>query len=526
MLTFFQRSSIKLRLTLAYAVVVCVALLTLSVAVYNSVQNSMDAEVDQQLQQSADDVRNFFSRLTVNTLTPGDLQTFSSVFGGKSETPPGAYSMPKTADSTNALRMRFTSGLTYLQIVNTDGKFAGGAPNDLLAMQSDANQKSLLALVHSGTSPYNSITLDNGTRLRVLTLPIKLREQTVGYVQAARSLEEIDTLRSQILWPFVIGGLVTALIVTLLVWVITRSVFNPIQNITSTAYQIGVSGDLTQRIKINDSSKDEVSRLGRAFNAMLSRLEDTFQMQRQFIADSSHELRTPLTVIRGNLDLLKRNPDPQNQAESLVAIERESVRMQRLVQDLLLLAQADASQAFEMLPVQLDTIVLEVFMETKVLADAKRQTLKLAHFDAVTVDGDTERLKRGLINLVENAIKYTPEEGHISVSLFKGTKWARVVVADDGIGIGEADQQHIFDRFFRVDKARSRNGGGTGLGLAIVKHIIEGHGGRITLKSAPAQGSEFTVWLRLDPAADLSALSDDTHEDFPLQSEPISNLSS
>ena len=224
--------------------------------------------------------------------------------------------------------------------------------------------------------------------------------------------------------------------------------------------------------------------------------------------------------------MLKRNPDPQNQAESLVAIERESVRMQRLVQDLLLLAQADASQAFEMLPVQLDTIVLEVFMETKVLADAKRQTLKLAHFDAVTVDGDTERLKRGLINLVENAIKYTPEEGHISVSLFKGTKWARVVVADDGIGIGEADQQHIFDRFFRVDKARSRNGGGTGLGLAIVKHIIEGHGGRITLKSAPAQGSEFTVWLRLDPAADLSALSDDTHEDFPLQSEPISNLSS
>ena len=150
------------------------------------------------------------------------------------------------------------------------------------------------------------------------------------------------------------------------------------------------------------------------------------------------------------------------------------------------------------------------------LADAKHQTLKLAHFDAVTVDGDNDRLKRALVNLVENAIKYTPENGHITVSLFKGTRWARVVVEDDGIGIAEADQPYIFDRFYRVDKARSRSGGGTGLGLAIVKHIIEGHGGRISLKSAAGEGSAFTVWLRLDPSADLSNLDEaaDLYQDL------------
>jgi signal transduction histidine kinase len=499
--------SIKLRFVLFNVSVVCLALPLLILAVYNSVQAVFDTSIDQQLQQTADEVRAFFDQqhLGGTMLTPSDIDAFTSVFGAlKPTATPGPYPAPSSSDSGGVSHL--SPGLTYLQIVTTDGMLVDAANNPLVGLAT-TDRAALLALIH-GSNPYNSITLVNKSRLRVLSFPIKVREQTKYYVQVVRSLQEVDTFRSQILVPFVIGGVLTGFILIALLVMVTDRIFNPIEKITKTAYQIGVSGDLSQRINPDVQANDEISRLGRAFDVMLERLETSFKMQRQFIADSSHELRTPLTVIRGNLDLLKRNPDPQNQAESLLAIEKEAGRMQRLVQDLLLLAQTDARQVFEVGPVQLDTVVLEVYKETKVLADVKRQSLKLTHFEAVTVDGDSDRLKRALVNLVENAIKYTPEEGSINISLFKGTKWARVEVADNGIGIAIADQSHIFDRFFRVDKARSRSSGGTGLGLAIVKHIIEGHGGRISLKSEPGHGTTFTVWLHLDLATDAAVLLD------------------
>lgn len=511
-----QAGSIKVRLVLVYALVVCVALILLSFTVYNSVQSSLYTEVDHQLQLRANSVSDFFTSLHIDSsmLTPGDEQIFKNVFGGLKLSPTSsAVNLPAASGNSSVFQSHLSSGLIYVQIVNLDGEIASSAPDNLVAMQSSTNQQILLNLVKNNNNSFTTVYLDNGIHLRVLTLPLKVREQTIGYVQSARSLDEIDGLRSQILWPFIIGSAITALLVITLIWFITNRVFWPLQEITNTAYQIGVNRNLNQRLKIDARrTSDEVSLLGSAFNGMLDRLEDSFQMQQQFIADSSHELRTPLTVIRGNLDLLRRNPDPKNQAESLNAIEKETVRMQRLVRDLLLLAQADARQAFEMSPLQLDTIVLDVYMETKVLADAKHQTLRLPHFEAVTVDGDSDRLKRALVNLVENAIKYTPEEGQVNLSLFKGTRWARVLIEDNGIGIAEKDVPHIFDRFYRVDKARSRSGGGTGLGLAIVKHIIEGHGGRITVSSKIGKGSTFTVWLRLDPTAE-TITSDDEQED-------------
>jgi signal transduction histidine kinase len=320
--------------------------------------------------------------------------------------------------------------------------------------------------------------------------------------------------------PFVMIVLVAIGLLALSGWFATRRAFAPVEQITEAAYRIGVNKNLTERIEIDLQSNDEVARLGRAFNTMLDQLEKSFKSQKQFIADSSHELRTPLTVIRGNLDLLKRNPDPKNQTESLRAMERETERMQRLVEDLLLLAQADARQIIEMHPLQLDTLVLDVYMNTRVLADARHQTLKLGHFDPVALDGDAERLKRAILNLVDNAIKYTPEAGTITVSLYKGKKWARVVVADTGIGIAEKDQTLIFDRFYRVDKARSRGSGSTGLGLAIVRHIAEAHSGRVTLESEAGKGSTFTLWLNYKPT-DEADFSDEIDLDLTDIKEPV-----
>lgn len=509
----FAFSSIRLKLALIYSGVVCLVLIILSLVVYRSVIRNLEVEIDNDLAQRANQARTFFAG---KGFTPQDLDSFTRLYGGSNP-----YTVPTPGNGTIRSGSMsepddLASALTYLQLVDSEGHVLQRLP-DLKVMAKPQTQQELTQRLKEGYG-YSYIKLANGERARVYTVPLE-RVDKGGYIQVVRSLQEFDAVGNGLVVPFVAASLIAITLLGVFGWWFTKRIFSPIEKITATAYRIGVNNDLTERIETDPKSNDEVSRLGRAFNAMLDRLEKNFKAQKQFIADSAHELRTPLTVIRGNVDLLKRNPDPQNQAESRQAIERESARMQRLVEDLLLLAQTDARQAVELVPLQLDDIVLEVFKETRVLADQRHQHLKMGHFEPVTMEGDRDRLKRAVLNLVDNAIKYTSEEGEITISLIRGKQWARVVVADNGPGIPEKDQSLIFDRFYRVDKARSRSaspsvvGGGSGLGLAIVKHIAEAHGGRISLQSEAGKGSTFTIWLKIDPKATSPFEGDDELED-------------
>jgi signal transduction histidine kinase len=206
-------------------------------------------------------------------------------------------------------------------------------------------------------------------------------------------------------------------------------------------------------------------------------------------------LRSPLTAIRGNLDLLRRGAldDAEARAETLAAIESESVRMQRLVQDLLLLAQADAGVPIEKRVVELDTVLLDVFRQARL--NAGNVKVSLGNEDQVQVIGDADRLKQLFLNLMDNASKYTPSGGTVTLSFAREGDWVRVAITDTGIGIPAQDLPRIFDRFYRVDKARAREKGDTGLGLAICKWIVDAHGGRIGVQSEVGKGSTFTVWL-------------------------------
>jgi signal transduction histidine kinase len=228
---------------------------------------------------------------------------------------------------------------------------------------------------------------------------------------------------------------------------------------------------------------------------MIEHLDRVFQSQRYFVADASHELRGPLTVIRGNLDLLKRKLDEEDRHESLNAIERESIRMSKIVDDLLLLAEVESGQLAQKQEVSLGNILSEEVERARSLAGERKIIVKRQ--EDLAVRGDAQRLKQLLSNLVDNAIKYTPDHGTIILSLFRDDSWARMEVTDTGRGIAPEHLPHIFDRFYRVDKARPRGSGGTGLGLAIVKGIAEQHGGKITVTSQPGKGSTFTVWLKL-----------------------------
>jgi len=232
-----------------------------------------------------------------------------------------------------------------------------------------------------------------------------------------------------------------------------------------------------------------------AFNEMLDRLEQVFRSQQRFVADVSHELRTPLTTIRGNLDLLKMGAaeSPEDRQATLATIEGEVTRLSRLVSDLLFLARSETGIPMEFQPVELDTLLLDVYRQAQTLVNGV--TLTLGHEDQAVVKGDPDRLRQLFLNLVDNALKYTPAGGQVTLSLYREGNWAKIIVEDTGIGIPEEAIPHLFERFYRVDKARSRGRGGTGLGLAIVKEVTDSHGGHIEVTSEEGRGSRFTVWL-------------------------------
>ncbi|MBX3064803.1 MAG: ATP-binding protein [Anaerolineae bacterium] len=331
----------------------------------------------------------------------------------------------------------------------------------------------------------------DGVRMIAYTQPVlNWSNEIVGVVQVLGSLESLNETLSRLV-RLMIAVSVVALVLSFMVGsVIAAQALQPIDLISNAAREIAAADDLSKRIPY-EGPPDELGQLTNTFNATLERLERLFLVQRRFVADVSHELRTPLTTIQGNLDLMRRmGDDPISRA----AIEGEVKRMTRLVGDLLLLAQADSGRMpLRETVVDLDSLVLEVYNETKLIAEGV--DLKIDMLEPVRVRGDGDRLKQLLLNLVTNALKYTPVDGKVSLNLKKTEGYAYLSVTDTGIGIPKEDLPHIFDRFYRVDKARDRKMGGFGLGLSIASWIVEAHRGRIWAESEVGKGSTFIVQL-------------------------------
>ncbi len=355
----------------------------------------------------------------------------------------------------------------------------------------------------SATRPVYRDVLVGNARLRVLTVPLVISHSTrsVGKLQVGMSMAMVETTQRLLLVVLFIGAAVSMTIAGLAGWISTKEALTPLETVTQTALQITRADDLSRRIPYHGPPEDEVGQLIHAFNETLGRLENLFNTQRRFIADVGHELRTPLTVIKGNIDLMRRmqNVDAES-SESMESIESEVDRLTRMVGDLLLLAQAESGKlplVKEM--VELDTVVLEVLNQMRVLAKDRLQ-LKLGDIDQVLVCGDKDRLKQVLVNLVGNAINYTPAGGEVIVGLGKVDNKARLTVSDNGPGISAEDLPHIFERFYRGEKSRtrsSRDGKGFGLGLSIAYWIVRNHDGQIEVSSKETSGTTFCVWLPL-----------------------------
>jgi signal transduction histidine kinase len=464
--------SIRIRLTLGYVGVLTAILIVFSAVVYTFLSFSLLREVDRTLQDRAAQVGSVIA-------VQNDPLTVLST---------GLIDLP-------ALDV-FSTPAVYIQVIRGDGSVARRSQN--LGDQRLPLDADLLAVNMTNQPALKTVTLGNNTRLRMVSVPISVAGQVVGAVQVGQPLSDVDAVLQRVL-VLLMGGTIATIIVAggvglLMSWL----ALSPIDRITQTAGRIARAQDLGRRLPV-PTTDDEVGRLVSTFNAMLERLDRLFQAQQRLGADVSHELRTPLTTIRGNVALLRRGAadDPVERAAALDAIEGEANRMGRLVADLLLLAQAEAGMKLEKQHVELDTLILEVYRQAQLMSASRfptgeRVAIRLGHEDQAIIEGDPDRLKQLLLNLIDNALKYTPPGGQITISLYRDQEGVRVSVADNGVGIPPDVLPHIFDRFYRAQREGRK---GVGLGLSIAHWIAEAHDGRLTVESQVGQGTTFTLWL-------------------------------
>jgi len=343
---------------------------------------------------------------------------------------------------------------------------------------------------------FHDVTIGQA-HLRVLSVPLQLGEHVVGVIQVASRRNEVDAALRVLFTVLTVAVLLGILLGGLLVGWATRRSLAPLDDATQTALRITRADDLSSRIPYHGPPNDEIGQLVLAFNRTLERLEALFDAQRRFVADVSHELRTPLTVIKGNVDLMRRIGELD--AEALDSIEAEIDRLTRMVNDLLTLARAESGRLpLNLQRTDLDALVLDVVGQIGVLAKEKGVRLRLGGFDQAAVCGDPDRLKQVLVNIIGNAVKYTPPEGDVTVSLEKDDAHVWVHVTDTGPGIPQEDLPHIFERFYRAEKSRTRaDAKGFGLGLSIAYWITRNHGGDITVESTLGEGTTFHIMLPL-----------------------------
>lgn len=455
--------SIRARLTLWYAGVLLLILGLFAAGVYFTMRRTLSDALNDALQNRA--------------ILTRELLVFDG--GGQ----PG---LPLNEDTQDPNR-----GESFQRLVGTDGQILfdnsasfGDVPLEQIAVSRALSGRRHISTVDAGDE-----------QARVLSLPVEREGRIVGALQIGESTEDLDRTLRSLLIVFAIS-LPAALVLAAIggYWLATRAL-SPIDNITRAADDIS-ERDLSRRLDL-DLPDDEVGRLARTFDRMIARLDAAFQRQRQFAADASHELRTPLAAIRGQLDVLSKRPKEIATYEKVVeTIGEQAERMTRLVGGLLMLARGDADALpVEKEPVLIPELVRSVADQMRPAAREKGLRLDVEGDGEPEVTGDDDLLVQLLLNLVDNAIKYT-DRGGVVMRWRTGDRMVHVDVRDTGPGIPPEYQARVFERFFRVDVARSRAAGGAGLGLAICRWIAEEHGGSISVTSTEA-GSTFTVSLPL-----------------------------
>jgi len=417
------------------------------------------------------------------------------------------------AKSLTPMAMRLQPWMeSFLETDKTGLRVQVTAPDGSVLTQS-ANLRAALPLSDAarGASTSNSLsfteTLTHGDEgpLRVVTVPVTTFRNTentvIGYVQVALP----ESMREERLRTLTVGlasaVIAAAVVAWLLASLLARTWLRSVDAAAESAHRIGTGQALRERLFV-PADEGEIARLARAFNELLDRLESAHGTQQRFLADASHELRTPLTVLRGEIEVALRRERPANEYREVLESSREEIeRLARLTENLLALARSDAGEGLVTREaVDLAAVCGHVRETLAARAAEKRIDLQIDAGEPVWTSGDAIALERVCLNLAENAIRYSPPGESVTLRARVEGSEAVLAVSDTGPGIGAEHLPHLFERFYRVDKARSREHGGAGLGLAIVEALVKAHGGSVHVTSTVGQGTVFSVRLPLAAA--------------------------
>ena len=381
----------------------------------------------------------------------------------------------------------------FFQLVDPGGRPGAHSAQlrDRLPLSPRARQRAA-----AGDETYETVNLAGGARVRLLTMPVDRGGRLVRLIQVGMPLDRAERALGRYLETLLVliplgvglaaaGGAVVA-----------RRALKPVDEMSRTARRI-TGEELGRRIRVRGTG-DELDHLAGTLNAMLARLEEAFTQVRRFAADAAHELRTPLTALKGGIEVALRTERPREEYRRVLVSSLEEVeRLVRLAEDLLLLSRFSAGALPARERVELQPLLHDLREVGERLALARGVSVDLAVDAPLAVHGDPAALRRAVLNLVENAIKYTPPGGRVELGLATADRSAAIVVRDTGVGMDPAEAARVFEPFVRLDEARARDTGGAGLGLAIVRSIVLAHGGTLAVESAPGAGSTFTIRLPL-----------------------------
>lgn len=460
-------NSIRSRLTAWHVAVLGFFLILFSVLLYAFLSKRLHESIDNSLKVSANVIQKAALLDYSRTPLPGLDIFFDQFFGG---------------GNTNK----------FYRIYDGSGH-VGSRSKGIDASQFPLTQNAYTR-AGKGEHSFETFKLSSSRRIRVITMPVLRNGNLVNLIQVGTSMEWVeDTLKN--LRIFLFAAIPGVLILSTLGGrFMAARALKPVAAITRTAQDIAHGGDLSRRIPMPEV-EDEIGNLANTFNEMMDKLDKSFARIRQFSSDASHELRTPLTVLKGQSELVLSKTRSKAEYKEVLASNLEEINyMSRILEDLLTLSKGDEGEiSLEREPVDLGTIIEEVGRQGEIFADEKDVKIILAYLEPVTILGDAHRLKQMVWILLHNAVKFTPGGGEIKITLQDLDDTVYFTIKDTGIGIPEQDLPKIFDRFYRVDKARSRNEGGSGLGLSICKYIVDRHQGSIDVESQLGEGTKFKI---------------------------------
>ncbi|HEY4280896.1 MAG TPA: ATP-binding protein [Conexibacter sp.] len=472
-------TGLRARLALTFSLILVVALGTAFIATYRGTATQVRNQID-------DDLRN--DAAVVDSHLPPVYTKPRAIAQEASDYLDSRLNFGNPAASLFIVRPRGTGAISNLPELNA-AEGDTSVDRDVLGPRRESPEARALGSARLGFSTVDA----NGEPYRLYFVNVIRDSRKVAEIGVGEPASAINRAQSGVARTFLFAGTMTLIAAILLGFAFATRLSQPLRRMARTATEV-TAGDLSQRID-SHGPQDEVRVLADAFDGMLDRLEDAFARQRGFVADASHELRTPLTVIRGQLEVLARQSavDPQDVRHVNEVVRTEVLRMERLVEDLLLLARADEGELVRPAELDLSAFVTELFDALTLTAD---RNFELSDLPAGRLIADEDRIAQVVRNLARNAVEHTGPGGVVRLTVKPvGRTRVELAIEDDGPGIPVDQRDRVFDRFHRTDSARARRTGGAGLGLAIARAIVEGHGGRIYAESSPEGGARVAFTL-------------------------------